>query len=125
MYKRYFGKKKQMTFNSREAYYQFLGFLANNSGTTSIVWEENEEQGAWGSEGRIQFYIDQPASLNAKLIHTAGTSSIVSRVNCNEYISHIVKWHRFTTGNDQDFKAIRGTISENDLEAFDKGLAIN
>lgn len=122
MYKRYFGSRKQMTFNSREDYYEFLGYLANNNDATSLTWENNEDQGAWGSEGRIQFYNDQPDVLKVKLKHTAGTGNIVSRVNCNEYLAHIVKFHAFKEGTFQDVDSIRNTIQEKDLEAFDRGI---
>ena len=124
MYKRYFGSRKQMTFNSRDDYYEFLGFLANNNNKTSLTWENNEDQGAWGSEGRIQLYVEQPDELKVKLKHTAGTGNIVSRVNCNEYLSHIVRFHSFQEGSIQDVEVIRNTIRENDLDAFDRGLQI-
>ena len=56
MYKSRFGRNGQINFSSPEDYYELLGYLAKSDGTTSITWENNEDQGAWGSEGRICFY---------------------------------------------------------------------
>lgn len=57
MYKQSFGKNQQIQFANEHEYYKFLGFLAKSDGSTSLVLEHNEEQGAWGSENRIQIYI--------------------------------------------------------------------
>ena len=57
MYKNGFGTQNQISFNNESKYYQVLGYLAKSDGTTSIHWENNEMLGAWGSEGRIHFYI--------------------------------------------------------------------
>ena len=56
MYKQSFGKNQQIQFANEHEYYKFLGFLAKSDGSTSLVLEHNEEQGAWGSENRIQIY---------------------------------------------------------------------
>lgn len=56
MYKSRFGRNGQVNFSCPEDYYELLGYLAKSDGTTSITWENNEDQGAWGSEGRICFY---------------------------------------------------------------------
>ena len=49
MYKSRFGRNGQVNFSSPEDYYELLGYLAKSDGTTSITWENNEDQGAWGS----------------------------------------------------------------------------
>lgn len=51
-----FGTKQQIQFASDNDFFEALGFLSKNDGTTSIHWEHNENQGAWGSEGRIHCY---------------------------------------------------------------------
>ena len=88
MYQAKFGIKDQVCFDTAADYYEFLGYLAKNDGTTKLVWERNNEQGAWGNEGRIHFYEDQPKALNARLSHTAGTGNIISRVNCNDFFEN-------------------------------------
>ena len=56
MYKSYFGRNGQVRFSSPKEYYELLGYLAKSDGLTSLTWENNEDQGAWGSEGRICFH---------------------------------------------------------------------
>lgn len=53
MYKSYFGRNGQVRFSSPNECYQLLGYLAKSDGSTAITWENNEDSGAWGSEGRI------------------------------------------------------------------------
>ncbi|MBX7062415.1 MAG: hypothetical protein K1X52_12215 [Pyrinomonadaceae bacterium] len=124
MYRETFGTKKQIQFESPEDYYEFIGFLAKGDGTTKITWEPNHESGAWGEEGRVHFYIDHPAELKAHLLHTAGTGTVISRVNCNEFVENIVTNHSFEPDDTQDSTAIRKTIPNKYLDDFDRGLAI-
>lgn len=44
---RKFGKYNQMQFADDHEFYQFLGYLAKSDGSSSLVWEHNEDQGAW------------------------------------------------------------------------------
>ena len=53
MYQKKFGKRNKLKFSSPREYYETLGFLAKSDRLVSFHWEQNEEQGAWGSEGRI------------------------------------------------------------------------
>lgn len=121
MYKKTFGTKNQISFSDEKEYYELLGYLAKSDNTTSIHWERNEQQGAWGSEGRIHFYTDKPP-ISATLLHTAGVGNVVSRVNCNEFIKHITDHHSFVVGVTQNMSNIRGTILVNYLPDFDRGL---
>ena len=109
MYKNSFGTKNQVHFTSENEYYEALGYLAKSDGTTSIVWEHNEEQGAWGSEGRIHIYTNNfPFINNCKL--TAGNGNIRHRTNCNEFIKNIVidrgdNYYWFSIGGSVDSAA--------------------
>ena len=82
MYKQNFGTKRQMQFANEHEFYKLLGYLAKSDGSTSLAWEHNENQGAWGSEGRIQVHIERnPAGVG---IHdkTAGNgSNVLKRIN--------------------------------------------
>lgn len=122
MYKNSFGRINQIHFASENEYYEFLGYLAKSDGSTSIVWEHNEEQGAWGSEGRIQIHINNfPFTETCKL--TAGRGrSIINRVNCNEFVMNIVDDHNFIMGNDQNIDNIRNTVPTDYLLDFNRGL---
>lgn len=122
MYKNNFGRKNQVHFASENEYYKFLGYLAKSNGTTSLVWEHNEDQGAWGSEGRIQIHINNfPFANNCKL--TAGRGrSIINRVNCNEFVKNIDLDHNFIMGKVQNIGNIRSTVPPEYLSDFDHGL---
>lgn len=121
MYKQSFGSKRQIQFQNEHQYYEMLGYLAKSDGTSSIVWENNEEQGAWGSEGRIKFYIQQ-IPLSANLLLTAGVGNVIHRVNCNEFIENIVKNHTFVMGSNQNKNDIINTIPQQYIQDFERGL---
>lgn len=122
MYRNEFGTKQQIEFDSESEYYEFLGYLAKSDGSTNLVWERNDESGAWGPEGRIEFNQASPSSLGANLLHTAGRDSIVSRVNCNEFVTHIVDQHSFEYGSTQDRDVIKSTIPTEYHPDFDRGF---
>lgn len=124
MYKNVFGTKSQVVFSTAEDYYEFLGYLARNDSSTEIVWEDNQLQGAWGSEGRIHFFVPQPPALQAKLLHTAGVGNIVSRVNCNEFVEHINRYHGFVCSGTQNTRLVRTTVPTNYHADFDRGLSL-
>lgn len=122
MYQSVFGTVQQVRFNTPQDYYEFLGYLSRNDHTTRIVWENNDEQGAWGPEGRIHFLVDPPDDLGATLSHTAGVGNAVSRVNCNEYVEHIITHHAIVRGSTQDCAAVRATIPAAHRNDFDRGV---
>ena len=53
-----YGAQNQVSFRDLHEYYFALGFLANEK-NAEIRWENNEEQGAWGSEGRIHCLVPE------------------------------------------------------------------
>lgn len=124
MYLKIFGTQNQIQFNNEADYYEFLGYLAKEDGTTKVVWEANDKQGAWGQEGRIQFYVVQPTALAAKLRHTKGTGNITSRVNCNEFVEHIASHHHFVPNGSQNRVTVRSSLPPAHLADFDRGLAL-
>lgn len=119
---RRYGTQGQISFNSDTEYYQALGYLAKSDGTTSLTWENNENQGAWGSEGRIYFYIDEP-QITGYFRHTKGRGNIISRVNCNEFLANLYQNHNFVNGATQDIDAIRATIPSKYISDFNYGLS--
>ena len=124
MYRKTFGTKGQIRFDTKAAYYEFLGYLAKEDGTTRVVWESNDEQGAWGQEGRIQFYVAQPATLAVQLLHTLGTGNITSRVNCNAFVKHIALHHHFVSNGPQNKVRVRSLLPPAHLADFDRGLTL-
>lgn len=121
-----YGTKGQIAFASDNDFYESLGFLAKNDGTTTIHWEHNEDQGAWGSEGRIHCYKNIatfPAYFSSAF--TAGVGKIVHRINCNEYIEYIATNHAFVEGQAiQNEAAIRATVPAANLPDYLRGLAL-
>lgn len=125
MYRANFGTNTppQIQFTSESQYYQALGYLAKSDGTSSIHWEHNENQGAWGSEGRIHFYISNPP-IPGYFKLTAGTGNIINRTNCNEFIKNIVTCHNFIMGSSQNIANIRNTIPVEYVNDFNQGLTL-
>lgn len=124
MYQNRFGTQDQICFDSEADYYEFLGYLAKRDETTKVVWENNDEQGAWGAEGRILFYTPLPSALRARLKHTSGAGRIVSRVNCNAFVEHIAQYHRFAFDGLQDEAKIRASIPAAHIEDYERGLRL-
>jgi len=124
MYQNNFGTKQQIKFKNESEYYHDLGFLAKSDGSIKIKWEHNDILGtAWGKEGRIEFFISNPNMLG-EYIHTAGNGgSILSRVNCNEFIKNLNLNHHFIIGNRQDIDAIFETIPDDFKDNFNDGLS--
>lgn len=123
MFKYKFGKKNQVQFKSENEYYQALGYLAKSDDTSSIHWEHNEEQGAWGSEGRIHFYVQNPL-IPGNFSFTAGNGNAVSRVNCNEFVENLKVNHMFIMGKKQERGKIRNTVPTQFQADFDYGLTL-
>ncbi|MCZ2249084.1 MAG: hypothetical protein LC111_10035 [Bacteroidia bacterium] len=126
MYRQFFGKRNRMRFDSPEEYYETLGFLAKSDGSTSLVWEHNENQGAWGSEGRIHchFNINNFTPPLTRKFTRGRARNVIHRINCNEFVQDIVTNHVFVMGNNQDTNAIRATIPAQYLVDFDRGLVL-
>lgn len=120
-----FGTKEQIQFDNNSEFFEALGFLSKNDGTTSIHWENNEDQGAWGSEGRIHCY----KNINSFPTYfsnafTAGTGNILYRINCNDYIKYIVNKYKFQFGRVQDRDIIVACIPTEYMDDFNRGLNI-
>lgn len=119
---RTFGSQNQMVFANDHEFFQFLGYLAKSDGSTSLVWEHNEKQGAWASEGRIQLFRPLPIQWNVKV--TAGVGNIIGRINCNEFVEYIRSNYGFIEGSLQDIESIRGLIPENFISVFNSGIEL-
>lgn len=124
MYRPTFGNNDQVRFETEEDYYEFLGFLARGDGSVKVIWERNDEQGAWGAEGRLLFYVNPPHLLGAELRHTAGVGRVISRVNCNEFVEHIVQQHNFQYSATQDLPQVFRTIPSEYAADFHRGFTM-
>lgn len=122
MYKSSFGSKGQIQFADEHEFYTLLGYLAKSDGSTSIVWEHNENQGAWGSEGRIQVHIPNMPNIGQLTLTAGNGGDVVYRINCNEFVENICTQHGFTFGKTQNIPQIRGMVPNIYLTDFDNGL---
>lgn len=124
MYQPLFGKTNRMRFDSQNEYYETLGFLAKSDGSIGLVWEDNQDQGAWGSEGRILCFsnlIKFTPPLRRKF--TRGRDKkVLHRINCNDFVKDLLTTHSFTMGSTQNATNIRTTIPQQYLPDFDRGL---
>lgn len=115
-----------MRFDSQQEYYETLGFLAKSDNSIAIVWERNDEQGAWGSEGRIHCHSNLhlfTPPLRRKF--TKGRAKkVLHRINCNEFVKDLVDNHKFDFGPIQNTVEIRKTVPVQYQADFDRGLAL-
>ncbi|MBG6112214.1 hypothetical protein IWX84_003117 [Flavobacterium sp. CG_9.10] len=113
-----------MRFDSQNEYYETLGFLAKSDGSIGLMWEDNQVQGAWGSEGRIHCYsnlIKFTPPLKRKF--TKGRAKkVLHRINCNDFVADLISTHNFSMGSVQNTANIRMTIPQPYLIDFDRGL---
>ena len=109
MYKQSFGSIGQMQFANEQEYYRLLGYLAKSNGSTELVWERNEEQGAWESEGRIKFLSPKPNNIGILKL-TAGVGKILYRVNCNEFVKNMMDAIKEVNTGDNDTKLMLKAI---------------
>lgn len=121
---RNYGKNNQVRFADEHEYYRFMGYLAKSDGTTKIVYERNELQGAWASENRIQFFVDPPIQIASNVSLTAGVGNIKYRVNCNDFLQEIINFHGFVNGRNQNLSLIRQTIPTAYMQDFNDGLSL-
>lgn len=117
-----YGSTEQVNFPDSHEYYYALGLLAS-ARRTSINWEHNEEQGAWGPEGRIHVYADL-ALFSPYFAVTAGTGRVLGRINCNDYVSKLVNRHNFAFGAIQNIPLIMSTVPRRYQGDFVRGLAV-
>lgn len=100
MAKLQYGKSGQVVFRDFHEYYFALGFLADAT-HAEIKWEHNEDQGAWGSEGRIHCLVPT-TNFPQNFKFTAGRGQrILARINCSEYIEALITEHKFKENSRQ------------------------
>ena len=117
-----YGRTGQVCFPDMHAFYYAMGVLAK-PGYIELHWENNEDQGAWGSEGRIHCL--KPVSYYPEYFRfTAGRGSVYARINCNDYVRILVVEHKFQKDTKyQDIQAIMKTIPAAFVDDFRRGNA--
>lgn len=121
MYKSSFGSIGQVQFANEHEFYKLLGYLAKSDGSTSLTWEHNENQGAWGSEGRIQIHIPNMPTIGQLKLTAGNGGGVIYRINCNDFVENLNVNHRFVYGGVQNVDNIRQTIPVSFLQDFEEG----
>jgi len=123
MYQPSFGRDNPITFESQEIYYETLGFLSKSNGTTSITWEDNQNQGARAHEIRIQCYSNIgnfPLPLTRKF--TIGTGRSIHKINATDFLQDLLDNHNFQLNENHNTADIRNTIPQQYHVDFDRGF---
>ena len=113
-----FGTNSQVSFNNDAEKYSFIGYLTQS--VDSIQWENNDQQGAWGKEGRMAFTTADVKQHFPNLGYSAGVGSYDSRLNCNDFVKLLFDLG-FIKGNQQKIGVIRNNIPTSYQADFDKG----
>lgn len=123
MYKQYFGVRNKMRFDSPEEYYETLGFIAKSDGSCDLYREENQNQGAWGPEIRMNCFKNlQKFTPPLKRKFTKGRGKkVLHRINCNEFIEDLLDNHSFIKDGVQNYQNIKNTIPVQYQIDFDRG----
>jgi hypothetical protein len=116
-----YGKNNQVDIKTIEDFYFILGYLTQKD-KTKIVWEHNEEQGAWGSEGRILFFENNlPFQIISCFRLTKGVGNITYRLNCNDFVNELINKYGFQIGKNQDVNKIKVNIPNEFIKNFEEG----
>lgn len=121
-----FGKRSPyLEFQNNSHFFEALGFLVQSAvnGTCRFVIEDNQEQGAWGQEFRIQIFDNRPLFeqfFTDKV--TKGVGLCIGRINNNPYLEHIMNVYnvQIPIVNVQN---IRVTIPTQYTVDFDRGVS--
>lgn len=84
-----YGVNGQVHFDSEEEKQIAIDYILNSPNVDFNVHEDNQNQGAWGSEERIHF--KERADIPQCLLNimTAGRPGIYGRINCAEFCKEL------------------------------------
>ena len=90
MSKLVYGRNHQVYFDSEEQKQEAIDYILNNPGNVDFnIHEDNQYQGAWGTEDRIHFRSGYGVPECLKRLMTAGNGSIYGRINCKEFCEEL------------------------------------
>ena len=116
-----YGQKKQISFANVQEKYRFIGYITSHG--VGVTWEKNNEQGAWGEEGRITFVSNHVEVNFPNLGYSAGNSAYHCRLNCNEFVRELLDLG-FVYGNIQNVTVIKNNIPAPYQSDFDSGCQL-
>lgn len=90
MSKLVYGENGQVRFFSEEEKREAIDYILNNPQNVDFtIHENNQNQGAWGSEDRIHFKREEGVPECLKRNMTAGRSGLYGRINCKEFCKEL------------------------------------
>ena len=90
MSKLIYGKKQQVRFSNEQEKKDAFNYLLS-SPNVKFTHEDNQNQGAWGSEERIHFLHEDGVPECLKRNMTAGHGSLYGRINCKELCAELLE----------------------------------
>lgn len=113
-----------LVFSDERHFYIALGFLVRSIEIRAcrLVWENNQHQGAWGHECRIQIF-DCLSEFNTLYTDrvSAGVGNILGRINCNQYLEYLTQHHSFSFQSEPDYRSVKATVPIVHQQDFDDG----
>jgi len=88
MNKLVYGKNGQVVFHNEEEKQEAIQYM-RTSDNVKFVYENNQEQGAWGPEKRIHFINENGVPESLKRNMTTGRSGLYGRINCEELYDEV------------------------------------
>ena len=115
-----FGDQNIITFRDNSKLYEAIGYLSNFSkrGLNISIESYNNK---WGVEYRIWLKNVVNAPYDIRSAFSKGTQSYVARLNCNEFIHHLINEHCFAVDEIVSVDVIRATIPFEYIDDFDRG----
>lgn len=89
MSKLIYGRNGQVYFDNEKEKQEAIEYILSSPNVNFSIHEDNQEQGAWGSEDRIHFYSEEGVPGSLKKIMTAGKTGLYGRINCKEFCDEI------------------------------------
>ena len=84
-----YGKNEQLKFYNEDEKREAIDYILNSENVNFNVHEDNQLQGAWGSEERIHFRNEDGVPECLKRNMTAGRGGLYGRINCKEFCDEI------------------------------------
>lgn len=118
-----FGERNHVRFETKNEFFESLGYLANNDRGVYISSEQSDNR--WGAEYRIWLKDIDNIPYPLDEAKSAGLDNYEARINCNEYVYELVSKFGFTQGNRQNTKNIKSIVEDDYpkyLDDFKRGF---
>ena len=89
MSKLVYGKNGQVHFDNESEKKEAIEYILTSSNVDFDIHEDNQDQGAWGPEERINFRSEEGVPNSLKKLMTAGRPGLYGRINCKEFCEEL------------------------------------